>query len=126
MQSDRIAELQRQEKKTKKTKNILKFVLVGSAIATVLLILILVLRPEPDNIPEPFYNYTLEFGADTISQPSDYMHYADSAVQEYWQQGRKIISYIVISLIVFIGTFIDLLVQKSRYKKIVKALKGAK
>lgn len=126
MQNDRIAELQKQEKKTKKAKRILKFLMVGSVIATVLLILILVLRPQPDNIPDPFYSYTLEFGADTISQPSDYMHYADGNVQEYWQQSREIISYIVISLIVFIITFIDLLVQKSRYKKIVKALKGAK
>lgn len=126
MQNDRIAELQKQEKKTKKAKSILKFLMVGSVIATVLLILILVLRPQPDNIPDPFYSYTLEFGADTISQPSDYMHYADGNVQEYWQQSREIISYIVISLIVFIITFIDLLVQKSRYKKIVKALKGAK
>lgn len=126
MQNDRIAELQKQEKKTKKAKSIVKFVMLASAIATVLLILILVLREQPDTIPEPFYTYTHEFGADTISQPSDYMHYADSAVQEYWQQSREIISYIIISLIVFIVTFINLLVQKSRYKKIVKALKGAK
>lgn len=126
MKNDRIAELQKQVKMNKKVQKILKLVVAGSAIAAVLLILILVLRPQPDNIPAPFYTYTLEFGADNISQPSDYLRYADSNVQEYWLQSRNIIGYIAISLIVFIGTFIDLLVQKSKYKKILKALKETK
>ena len=123
---ERYNEIVKQIKSCKKIQGILKFFIIGSVVATVLFAMILVLREEPSNIPDPFYTYTLEFGEDKIYQPSDYMNYADDNVQEYWAQGRQLISYIIMSFIVFVGTFIDLLIQKSKYKKLLKALKEAK
>lgn len=132
IRNDRIAKLQKQEKLNKKLQKILKFVVVGSAITAVLLILILVLRPQPDNIPDPPNIGTLSpnsFIHDSFLRVGDTYYYSSDIsddVAEYWIQSRKIISYIVVSLIVFFGTFIHLLVEKSRYKKILKALKEAK
>lgn len=123
---ERYKQIQKQVNACKKVQGILKFFAIGSMVATVVLVMVLVFREQPNNIPDPFYTYTLEFGEDKIYQPRDYMNYADANVQEYWAQGRQLITYIVISFIVFAGTFIDLLIQKSKYKKLLKALKEAK
>lgn len=132
MKNDRFAELQEKEKATKKVQNIIKFFMFISAIAAVLLVLILVFRPQPDNIPDPPNSGTLSpnsFIHDSFLSVGDTYYYSSDIskdVAEYWVQSRNIISYIVTSLIVFIITFIESLVLKSKYKKIRKALKEAK
>lgn len=123
---ERYNQIQKKVNSCKKRQGILKFFVIGSIIAIVVLIMIFVFREQPNNIPDPFYTYTLEFGEDKIYQPSDYMMYADANVQTYWAQSRQLLSYIAMSFIVFAGTSIDLLIQKSKYKKLLKALKEAK
>ena len=123
---ERYKQIQKQVNFCKKVQGILRFFVIGSIIVTVVLVIALVFRNQPNNISDPFYTYSLEFGEDEIYQPNDYMNYADANVQEYWAQSRQLIAYIVMSFIVFVGTSIDLLIQKSKYKKLLKALKEAK
>lgn len=132
VKKERVVALQKQIKASSKVQSILKFFVVGSAIVTVILIMILVLRPQPDNIPEPPNSATLSpntYVHDSLLRVGDTYYYSSDIsddVVEYWLQSRQIISYIIMSVLVFIGTFIDLLIQKSKYKKILKALKEAK
>ena len=123
---ERYQHIQKQVNACKKIQGILKFCVIGSTIVTVVLVMALLFREQPDNIPNPFFTYTLEIGEDKIYQPRDYMNYADANVQEYWAQSRQLIVYIVMSFIVFTGVSLDLLIQKSKYKKLLKALKEAK
>lgn len=132
VKQERLVALQKQAKATKKVQGILRFFVIGSAVATLVLILALVLRPEPSNIPEPPSSSSLSpnsFIHDSMLRVGDTYYYSSDIsddVAKYWVQSRQIVSYIFLSILVFIGTSIDLLVQKSKYKKILKAVKEAK
>lgn len=130
---DRFNEIQRQVKSCKRTQGILKFAIVLSIIAIAVLVLVFIGREQPNNIPEPPSSSTLSPNAyihetymrrigDTYYYSSD----ISDEVAEYWIQSREILSYILMAVIVLVGTFIDLLVQKSKYKRLLKALKEAK
>lgn len=132
VKKERVMALQKQLKTSNKVQRILKFFVVGSVIATIILIMLFVFRPQPDNIPEPPNSSTLSPNAyvhDSLQRVGNTYYYSSDIsddVVEYWIQSRQIIGYIVMSVLVFIGTSIDLLIQKSKHKKILKALKEAK
>lgn len=126
IKEDRVKTLQKQLKTRKNVVRVLRFVTIGSILIAVICFIMVVFRETPQNIPEPFVQYSLEWGTDSVSVPSDYMPYADRNVQEYWEQGRKLIGGMLLSIVVAIIAFIDLLIQKARYKRIQKALKEAK
>lgn len=121
VKQERVIALQKQAKATKKVQSILRFFVIGSAVATLVLILALVLRPEPNNIPEPPSSTSLSpnsFIHDSMQRVGDTYYYSSDIsddVAEYWVQSRQIISYIFMAILVFIGTSIDLFVQKSKY-----------
>lgn len=50
MKKTRIAELQKKVKSAKKMNNIFKFICIGSALITGVLIMVLVFRPEPGTV----------------------------------------------------------------------------
>lgn len=129
MKTERINSLQKQVKFIKRIKSISKFVMIGSILIIALLFAVLVLRKEPENIPEPFaigYSEGTLSSAYSVKVPSDYMYYANEEVQEYWMQGRQIFGYIFLFVFVTICSFFSWLIQKIKYKKLLKALKEAK
>lgn len=128
MKNEKIEKLQKQALSAKHVINILRIFMFGSIFMAIILFIALTGRTRPDNIPEPFVTVSNEGTIPSnysVSAPSDYMYYADSNVQEYWMQSRSIISYMTISFFVMIFTFIDSLIQKKRYKKILKLLEEA-
>ena len=100
---------------------IAKAVAIVSIILAVIFFVIVVIRPTPDNIPDPSTAYARE-GEFFY----DYAYYADYNVQEYWIQGRKLFLYIAFSLFVFIDSLIAYFIEKRRYKKTLKAIKEEK
>ena len=120
---ERALDLQKRVKSAKKMNKILKFICVGSVALMVLLILILVFRPEPSNIPDPRKSDELLRVGNTYYYDSSYV---SKEVAEYWTQGRALISYIVCSFFVFIVSLVNKFVWKKKYKKLVVALKEAK
>ena len=120
---ERALDLQKRVKSAKKMNKILKFICVGSVALMALLILILVFRPEPSNIPDPRKSDELLRVGNTYYYDSSYV---SKEVAEYWAQGRALISYIVCSLFVFIVSLVNKFVWKKKYKKLVVALKEAK
>lgn len=122
MRLERSNLIQKKLNECKMIKGVLKFIMTGCIVVVFASLIILVTREEPDDIPDPFYAYDLEFGTDSMYQPRDYMPYADYEVQEYWKQGRELILYIVVSAFVFIYSFIIFLIQKKKYKKILAKL----
>lgn len=120
---ERALDLQKRAKSTKKMDNILKFICISSIVVSVLLILVLVLRPEPNNIPDPRKSDEFLLVGDTYYYDSSYI---SEEVAEYWAQGRALISYIVCSFFIFIVALVNKVSCKKRYKKILKALKEAK
>ena len=87
------------------------------------LILILVFRPEPSNIPDPRKSDELLRVGNTYYYDSSYV---SKEVAEYWAQGRALISYIVCSFVMFIISLVSKIAWKKKYKKLVVALKEAK
>ena len=120
---ERALDIQKRVKFAKKMNKILKFICVGSVALMALLILILVFRPEPSNIPDPRKSDELLRVGNTYYYDSSYV---SKEVAEYWAQGRALISYIVCSLFVFIVSLVNKFVWKKKYKKLVVALKEAK
>lgn len=120
---ERALDLQKRVKSAKKMNKILKFICVGSVALMVLLILILVFRPEPSNIPDPRKSDELLRVGNTYYYDSSYV---SKEVAEYWTQSRALISYIVCSFFVFIVSLVNKFVWKKKYKKLVVALKEAK
>lgn len=120
---ERALDLQKRVKSAKKMNKILKFICVGSIALMVLLILILVFRPEPSNIPDPRKSDELLRVGNTYYYDSSYV---SKEVAEYWAQGRALISYIVCSFVAFIVSLVNKLLWKKKYKKLVVALKEAK
>ena len=120
---ERALDLQKRVKSAKTMNKILKFICVGSVVLMVLLILILVLRPEPSNIPSPRKSDELLRVGNTYYYDSSYV---SDEVVEYWVQGRALIGYIVCSFVVFIVSLVNKLLWKKKYKRIVVALKEAK
>lgn len=123
MKNTRLAELQKKVKSTKKMNNILKFICIGSAVVTVLLILVLVLRPEPSNIPDPRKSDEFLRVGNTYYYDSSYV---SEEVAEYWVQGRALISYIICTVFIFIVTLVNKALCKKKYINLLKALKEAK
>lgn len=129
MKEEKIEHLQKQALSTKRSLKMLRFFMFGSILMTAILFIVLVGRKSPDNIPQPFVVVENEGTIPSnysVKAPSDFIYYADGNVQEYWMQSRKIISYMVISLFVLIFSFVDSLLHKKRYKKLLNQLKEAK
>lgn len=117
---ERALDLQKRAKSAKKMNSILKFICIGSAVVTVLLILVLVLRPEPSNIPDPRKSDEFLRVGNTYYYDSSYI---SEEVAEYWAQGRALISYIICSIFIFVVALINKALCKTRYKNLLKALK---
>lgn len=109
--------LQKQAQSIAHTRKILKCIMLIGILMIVILIIMLLCRDNPTNIPDAFY---------TGRVYSDYMYYAEANVQEYWAQSRQIISCIFTMLLVVIGTFIYSMTQKKKYKKIIRQIKEIK
>ena len=135
MKNERLAELQKKAKFNKTIMNIEKFLAVTGIVVAVVCIAVLVLRPEPNNIPDissAFSGRTISPNAnihDSMQRVGNTYYYSSNIsdeVAEYWIQGRALISYIILSVFIAFVSFVGFLIQKSAYKKIIKALKEAK
>ena len=127
MKNLRLAELQKKAKFNKTMMKIEKFIAIAGIVAAIICIAVLILRPEPANIPDP---------SDMYISPNAYIHdnirrigntyYFSSDISEevveYWIQGRALISYIIFGFFMSVFSFIVFLIQKSVYKKIMKAI----
>lgn len=122
MKNAQLAELQKRAKFNKKLMKIEKFIAVAGIIIAVILIAVLVLRPEPDNIPE----ISVTKSGYSIYGPNYTSRLANDDVQEYWKQGRELVGNTVLCLFLSISSFIAFLIQKSAYKQNIKAIKEAK
>ena len=120
---ERAVDLQNSAKFVKKIHSVLKFICISSVVATVLLILILVLRPQPDNIPDPRKSDEfLRIGNSYYYDSS----YVSADVAEYWAQGRALISSIISTFSCFVVSFIARFSAKKSYKKLLAELEEAK
>lgn len=120
---ERIIDLQKRMKITKKINNVLKFICTGSLVVMVLLILVLVFRPQPNDIPDPRKADEFLRVGNTYYYDSSYI---SEEVAEYWAQGRALIAYIICSFSVFIVSFVSKFSWKKKYKKLIMELKEAK
>lgn len=115
-----LPNLHKQIKTKKKIMQALKLIFLLSIGLTILFIIILVIRPEPDNIPELS---NLPYPPNVLN---DYMEYGNYEVQKYWQQGRNLIGYEISAFFVSISTGISFLINKKQYKKLLKKIKEDK
>ncbi len=126
---NKAKELVAQSKKCKKKMSMFKYINIACIISIICLIAFLVLRPQPNNIPDPFVSVS-NFGelgvSPSVSVPSDYMEYASDDVQAYWTQSRITIGIIVFAIIVLIYSLISKAVYKRRYKKVMAQISEMK
>lgn len=120
---ERAVDLKQSAKKAQKTVNILKYISIGSLVFMVLLILIFVLRPRPENIPDARKADEFTKVGDTYYYDSSYI---SSDVAEYWAQSRALIGYIICLFFTFVVTQISKLVWKKKYKRLVSSFKEVK
>lgn len=135
MKNERLAELQKKAKFNKTIMNIEKFLAVAGIVVAVVCIAVIVLRPEPNNIPDissAFSGRTISPNAnihDSMQRVGNTYYYSSNIsdeVAEYWVQSRALISYIILGVFTAFVSFIGFLIRKSAYKKIIKAIKEAK
>lgn len=121
MKDTHLLELQKLKNSKKKVMKITKSIILLGILTAIVLVIILIVRPTPDNIPTIS---SLRISPNTFAH--DYMGYADYDVQSYWLQGRKVFKYIALSLYLSISAGITFLATKRQYKKILKSIKEAK
>lgn len=113
MKAEHLELLHKQAKTTKLFMKVDKvFAIVGLLLA-IMLFVFLISRPEPDfgnSISIPYWSKVV-YGYD---------------VQIYWAQGRKIVAYMCLSLLLSVSSVVSFFVQKSKYKKIMKLIKEEK
>lgn len=121
-----VKALQKQAESIKLRRKKLKPIMIGSLCIAVFFFVMLIGREEPTNIPDPYVTVWDggAFSSDySVSMPDDYLYYADENVQEYWLQGRMYIGYILMALFVAVATFIYSIIQKIKYKNIIRRIK---
>lgn len=129
MKKAKLDEIQKKVKHHQLMMKIGKVMSIISILAFVILFVVLEARPEPDNIPDiEDMNFSSNgFIHDGFLRAGDTYYYDSSIISdevaEYWVQGRTLIMYMVFAVFIFIGSFIDYLVQKSAYKKVLKKAK---
>ena len=132
IRAERYKEIVKQVNVCKKKQSFFKAAVTLSIIIIAVLVVIIAVREEPDNIPEPPNRSTLSpntFYHDEFLRVGDTYYYSSDIseeVAEYWIQNRKILGYVIISVLVLISTFIGLFLEKSKYKKLLVVLKEAK
>ncbi len=110
----KINQLQRQAKTEKKFMKIEKVFAVVGFILAIALVVVMVIRPQPEMngyVAQPWLSNKVVYGYE---------------VQSYWAESRELLLYAFMSLLMSIGSLISYFVQKSKYKKILKAIKEAK
>lgn len=131
MKDDQMNDLKKRVKFHRTMLKISKVITLLSIISIVILVFILVARPVPDNIPDIS---TVKMSPNTFLHESPYMmrigdtyYYDTSVISEelanYWIQSRALLSYIITSLFVFFISFIEVIVQRHTYKKILRRIK---
>lgn len=131
MRNAKLAELQKKAHFNKKLMKIDKFIAIAGLVATVVLIAVLVLRPEPSGIPDisSVQMSSNSFVHDSLQKVGNTYYYSSNIsdeVAEYWVQGRALIGYIAFCLFISLVSFIRFKIQKHSYKKILKSIKEAK
>lgn len=121
MKNANLLELQKRASGKKKFMKITKVISLLGILIAIVLIIILIARPEPDNIPS-----TTSLPISPNAYIHDYMGYGDYDVQSYWIQSRKLIANIFLCFYVSISAGISFGIIKRQYKKILKSIKEAK
>jgi len=120
--------LQKQLKFNQTWLRIERIIAVLGIVSAVVLFAVLILRPEPDNIPDPSNMYISPntFIHDAMHRIGNSYYYDDSYISqdvaEYWVQGRELILCIVLSLFISVSAFINSIFHKHKCKKIKKNL----
>lgn len=133
MKKTKLDEIKKKLRHHQKMMKIGKVISIISVITIVILSLILVFRPEPDNIPdiEDVYPYSSlspnTYVHDTFTRVGDVYYYdgnmISEEVAEYWVKGRNLIAFIIMAIFTFICSMIDYLLQKNAYKKTLRKAK---
>lgn len=133
MKDDQMNALKKSAKFHRTMLKINKVFTLLSIISIVILAFILVVRPVPENIPDIS---TVKMSPNTffhdpyMMKIGDTYYYDASVVSEelanYWIQGRVLLSYIILSLFIFFTSFIGLIIQRCKYKKILRRIKEVK
>lgn len=131
MKENQMDNLRKSAKFHRTMLKINKVVALLSIISIVILVFILVVRPVPENIPDIS---TVKMSPNTYIHESPYMmkigdtyYYDTSVISEelanYWIQSRTLLSYIILSLFISFVSFIELIIQRCKYKKILRRIK---
>lgn len=134
MKENQMNNLRKSAKFHRTMLKINKVVALLSIISIVILVFILIVRPVPENIPDIS---TVKMSPNTYIHESPYMmkigdtyYYDISVISEelanYWIQGRTLLSYIILSLFISFVSFIELIIQRCKYKKILRRIKEVK
>jgi hypothetical protein len=121
MDVHKISLLQSYARSRRKSMKNAKIAAIVSIAIALFLAILFVVRPQPDNIPQPnIANAQIsEFGY-------DFYYNADYNVQSYWAESRKLLMYIFLCICVCIGSSIVYFLQKKKYIKLINIIKEAK
>lgn len=106
--------LVKQAKNEKKFMKIEKIISIVGFSFAILFFVIMVARPQPEMngfVAQPWLSNKVVYGYE---------------VQSYWAESRQLLAYSFMSLLMSICSLISYFVQKSKYKKLLKAIKEAK
>ena len=132
LREERVNETQKKVDKYKKIQDILKALIGVSVFIVVVLVCVFVLGEQPDDIPEPpaysdlSPNASVHDGFIKVGNTYYYESEISSDVAEYWVKNREILDCIVVLAFFCVGTFVDLLIIKNKYKKLIKELEEGK
>ena len=118
--NEKIKRLQISAKNTRKIMNGTKIFSIICIILFILIFYICTTRSVPDNMPD------LSRLPVPQSIFTDHYRYADTNVQKFWDEGRKLITYMFTCILLFVASFITYIIQKRNYKKIMKTIKTEK
>lgn len=114
MKNQKVIQLQKQAKTEKKFMKIERAIAIIGFLLAVVFVVIMVIRPQPEmtgTVPQPWLSNKVVYDYD---------------VQVYWKESRELLLYAFMSLLMAVGSVISYFMQKSKYKKILKAIKEAK
>lgn len=114
MKVEKLQELLKQAKTCKTFMKLEKWCSIGLLILAIGLFVYSVTRPAPDD-----YSVSIMQGTGTT-------WHNDPNVLFYWRESQEHLIYILSCLVGAFGSFLGYLAEKSKYKKIIKAIKEAK
>ena len=130
MKISHLKELLKSLKLHQKIMKVEKWCTIIGAVSLVILMIVFVGRPMPENIPDPSMSMSSNsFIHDSLLMVGDTYYYSSdisSEVVEYWVQSRNLLMYMGLAFLMFLSSLIGYFIEKKSYKKILNSIKEAK